>query len=322
MVFLQENLHVIKALPQVDSKLLVHSFASRYGIDPACVLAGNGSTQFIYGIPLALGTQRALILGPTYADYADACRMHNIHHEYLIAREASGFKVDWHLINRHIKDTDADTIFICNPNNPTGVLYAAAEIESLCGAFPEKSFIIDESYLPFVPSGDQESMIGRGLPNVIVLNSMSKIFRISGLRIGFVIASKSMIKRLSRYSMPWCVNAIAQAGVRYLMDHEIEVNAFVKQTHDLLESEKERFAAAFKTVSSLKLFESTTSFLLCKLDGRYTAETICQALIEDKILIRDCSNFEGLSDRFIRFSLKNSAKNKMLINKLLNIISG
>lgn len=321
MAFLHENLDVIRALPQVDSKLLVQSFAGRYGVDPACVLAGNGSTQFIYAIPLALKTQGALILGPTYADYADACRMHNIHYQYLIARETQGFQADWKLIKHQIKESDADTIFICNPNNPTGVFHAAAEIESLCNAFPGKTFIIDESYLPFVPSGDEESMIGRGLPNVIVLNSMSKIFRISGLRIGFVIASRGVIDALAHYTLPWSVNAMAQIGVRYLMEHEAEVSAFIKQTHEVLESEKKRFAATFKSVSSLKLFESTTSFLLGKLDNRHTADAICQALIDDKILIRNCSNFKGLSDRFIRFSLKRSDQNIMLINKLLYIIS-
>ncbi len=198
--FLKENLNVITALPEVDSNLLVLSFANRYGVDPATVLAGNGSTQFIYSIPLALGTKRALILGPTYADYADACSMHNIHFEYFIAQESQGFKADINMIKKQVKGFD--TVFICNPNNPTGTLYTAAEIESLCKSLPDTYFIIDESYLPFVTSGDNESMIGRGLPNVIILNSMSKIFRISGLRIGFIIASKNIIETLTRYSLP------------------------------------------------------------------------------------------------------------------------
>lgn len=316
--FLQENLHAIKALPEVDSKLLVHSFAGRYGIDPACVLAGNGSTQFIYAIPLALESQNALILGPTYADYADACSMHNVQFQYCTARESQGFKPDIHLIKEQIRDSD--TIFICNPNNPTGVFSTSAEIESLCSAFPEKYFIIDESYLPFAPSGSEESMIGCGLPNVIVLNSMSKIFRISGLRIGFVIASRGIIEALTGYALPWSVNALAQIGVRYLMEHKAEVDAFVKQTHELLEGEKKRFRDRFNTAAGLKLFESATSFILGKLDNRHTADAICRALADDRILIRNCSNFEGLSNRFIRISLKNSEKNKVLIDKLLKLI--
>jgi threonine-phosphate decarboxylase len=319
VAFLEKNLKVITALPEVDSRRLIHAFAARYGVDPACVLAGNGSTQFIYAIPLALNTRSALIIGPTYADYADACSMHHIAYRYFFVSEAHGFEVDWDLIRRQIKETDADTVFICNPNNPTGVLYAAAEIESLASTFPDIAFIIDESYLPFVPSGDEESMIHRSLPNVIILNSMSKIFRISGLRIGFVIASENLIGALSRYSLPWSVNAIAQVGVRYIMAHQPEIDAFVQQTHALLESEKERFAKAFNTTSGLTLYKSTTSFMLGKLDHRYTADAICEALVDEKILIRNCSNFKGLSNRFIRLSLKTSDKNILLINKLLSL---
>ena len=321
MAFLQENLNVITALPQVDARLLVHSFAGRYGVDSDCVLAGNGSTQFIYAIPLALKTQSALILGPTYADYADACSMHNIPYQYIFVHEDQGFKAPWDLIKRQIKESAADTIFVCNPNNPTGVFHAAAEIESLCGAFPDRTFIIDESYLPFVPSGNKESLIGRGLTNVVILNSMSKIFRISGLRIGFAIASESTINELSRYSLPWSVNALAQIGVRYLMDHEAEVTAFIRQTHALIENEKKRFADHFNSASDLKLFESSTSFILGKLDYRHTADSICQGLLEDKILIRNCSNFKGLSNQFIRISLKNDEKNILLIDNLMNLLS-
>ncbi|MGD8445872.1 MAG: aminotransferase class I/II-fold pyridoxal phosphate-dependent enzyme, partial [Desulfobacterales bacterium] len=146
--FLKDNLNIITALPEVDSTLLVHSFANRYGIDPSTVLAGNGSTQFIYSIPPALGTNSALILGPTYADYADACRLHNIHFEYFITQEPQSFKPDMDMIKEQVNGFD--TVFICNPNNPTGTLCTGAEIESLCRAHPNTFFVIDESYLPFV----------------------------------------------------------------------------------------------------------------------------------------------------------------------------
>ena len=315
--FLKENLNVITALPEVDANLLVHSFAGHCGVDPALVLAGNGSTQFIYSIPLALATKRALIIGPTYADYADACRMHTIPYEYFIARESQEFKAEINLIKKQVKGSD--TVFICNPNNPTGAFYTAAEMESLCKTFPDTYFVIDESYLPFVTSGDHESMIGSSLPNVIILNSMSKIFRISGLRIGFIIAAKNIIQRLTRYSLPWSVNSLAQLAVYYLMEHKAEVNAFIDRTRELIEREKKGFTDKLRNAAGIKLFDSTTSFMLAKLVNGHTAEEICQALLDERILIRNYSNFEGLSNRFIRISLKNSETNLMLANKLLNL---
>ena len=312
-----ENLNVITALPEVDSNLLVRCFAERYGVDYESVLAGNGSTQFIYSIPKGLATKRALILGPTYADYADACRMYDIDFEYFIAPEDQGFQADIQLLKKQV--SGFDTVFLCNPNNPTGTLHTAAEIESLCQTHPQTKFIIDESYLPFVIGGDQESMIGRELPNVIILNSMSKIFRISGLRIGFIIAPKKIIQKLVRYFLPWSVNALAQIAVRYLLEHEVEVNAFIEQTQKLIETERNRFSEKLKNMPDIKLFPSTTSFILAKLLNNHTAEAVCRHLWYEKILIRNCSNFKGLSNRFIRISLKKSEANCLLADKLLNL---
>ncbi len=317
--FLQENLTAITTLPEADSAGAVTAFADSYNIDPELVIAGNGTTQFIYSIPIALGIKKALILGPTYADYADACKMHNVVYSYLIAEESKSFKPDINQIEDNI--TECDTVFICNPNNPTGALIPASELESLCRSHPDILFIIDESYMLFVKSREKISMISTGLPNVVVLNSMSKIFKIPGLRIGFLISSKKIIKRLEPFMLPWSVNSIAQAAVLYLMEKRDEVDAFIKKTRDFIEIEREIFISKFENISSIKLFPSTTTFILARLFENYKAENICSYMSQYKIFIRDCSNFEGLSDNFIRISLKTRDINMMVADKLLSFLS-
>ena len=78
MDFLKDNIEATTRLPEVDNKEIIKKFAARFAIDPDCLLTGNGTTQFIYMIPRVLETKRALILGPTYADYADACSMRDV----------------------------------------------------------------------------------------------------------------------------------------------------------------------------------------------------------------------------------------------------
>ncbi|MDM8522239.1 pyridoxal phosphate-dependent class II aminotransferase [Desulfococcaceae bacterium HSG8] len=315
--FLKENMNAIAALPEVDAKNAAYAFAGRYGVDPHLILAGNGTTQFIYTIPLALESKRACILGPTYSDYADACAMHNVSHEFLIAEESFGFKAD---ISQVQKNTEgSDTVFICNPNNPTGVLTPADELEWLCKSRPKTYFIIDESYLPFVKSGDEQSMMGRGLPNVIVLNSMSKIFRVPGLRIGFLVSPENIIERFMRYVLPWSVNSLAQAAVSYLMEQKTETDAFIENTRVFLEAERNRFEEMLMNASGIRLFPSTTSFMLARLFGNHTAQEVFSDLSHDRILIRNCSNFRGLSERFIRISLKTRDVNDVLAEKLLRL---
>lgn len=315
---LKDKIHTINALPEVDAKSITHSFAARYDIDADQVIAGNGTTQFIYAIPQVLSTKRALILGPTYSDYADACKLHGAQYDFLLTKESAAFSPD---INAVIERTEGyDTVFICNPNNPTGVLINVADLHRLCRKYPEVWFVIDESYLPFVEGYHQHSMIQFDLPNVLILNSMSKIFRIPGLRIGFLISSFKVIEKLRFFMLPWSVNSLAQAAVDYLMRHKEQVDAFIQKTVKFIETERNKLAVTFSDAAGIKLFPSTTSFSLAKLHKNLTAEGVCAALAQERILIRNCSNFVGLSDSFIRISLKTSEINRMLEQKLLGIV--
>ena len=313
--FLKENISAMIALPEADAGKAVFAFAHRYGIDPKCVLAGNGTTQFIYAIPKAIGTKNALIVAPTYSDYADACAMHDIAYTYYLTQASQNFVPDLTQIQKDMQA--ADTIFICNPNNPTGVLIPSDQLESLCRAFPKKTFIIDESYLPFVTDAEKHSFIARRIENVIVLNSMSKIFRVPGLRIGFVAAHEAIISKLMRYALPWSVNSLAQAAVIWLMTNRTEIDAFIENTRAFLEVERNAFADRQSASRHLRLFPSETSFILAELSAPYKASEICESLADGGILIRNCANFTGLSEKFIRVSLKTSEINCMIAERLL-----
>ena len=309
----------ITNLPEVDSKEIVKFFAEHFDLDSDRVLAGNGTTQFIFLAPRVLETKGALVLGPTYADYADACRMHNVRLASVMAKESDNFRPN---ISRLIKSIGSeDTVFICNPNNPTGTLISSEEIIILCRSFPDTNFIIDESYLPFVENGEKESMISSGLSNVLILNSMSKIFRVPGLRVGFLIASKGIINKFNRYMLPWNVNSLAQAAVSYLMTQKTEIDSFVEQTRNFVKNEREKLTKTLESTGQIKVIPSTTVFMLAKLPDNLTSDKVCEHLLQDKILVRNCSNFKGLSEKFIRISLKTSEINKMVADKLDDLIA-
>jgi len=268
--------------------------------------------------PRVLETKKALVLGPTYADYADACRLHNVRLAGVMAEESDNFRPN---IGRLIKSIDSeDTVFICNPNNPTGSLIPKDELEWLCRSHPDTNFIVDESYLPFVNLGEKESMINSGLANVIVLISISKIFKIPGLRIGFVISSTETTKKFRRYLLPWSVNSLAQAAGRYLAAQWPEVSMFIKKTKMFFECQRKEFYEKFEHIPEIRLFPSTTPFVVIKLPDFLSAGSVCSQLARDRILVRDCTNFQGLSNQFIRISLKTRQENQMLAEKLISLL--
>jgi len=314
MEHLASKLSTIVSLPEVDAGHIKGLLAEKYGISSSTILAGNGTTEFIYAIPRALGTKRALIVGPTYADYRDACEMYGAEADFLVSQKENAFCMD----PKDIAEAadGYDTVFLCNPNNPTGTMVAAEDIKAMAESRPDIRFVIDESYLPFACDSYAESTARYGLENVVVLNSMSKVFRIPGLRVGFLIASDVLIAEFSKYVLPWCVNAMAQAAVGYILSGGDAIDTFLKETRAYIKGEKDRFVAALEKMPGIKPFGAETYFVICELEAPNTAAALWTALAEEAILIRDCTNFIGLEGEFVRFSLKDKETNTRLLEML------
>lgn len=314
---LRDNISAIATLPRVNAGGIVEAFSRLYDIDPRQVMAGNGTTELIYLIPRALGAKRALVVGPTYSDYRDSCAMNRISCNHLICREADDFLPDMEAIQKAA--AAADLVFFCNPNNPTGTLVARPAVNALCRSLPDTVFVVDESYLPFAPLPAAATMIASDLPNVMVLNSMSKAFRIPGLRIGFVKAPTVLMEKLTPFALPWSVNSLAQTAVGWLMAHPKPVGRFLSSTRSMMETEKSRMEKWFHQKTGIRCFPSATSFMLMRLPHDLDAPTVWRHMADHRILIRDCANFTGLSDAFIRISLKREAANRRATDLLVQL---
>ena len=320
--FIAENIHEICSLPDVDASRMVDAFSRYYNIDSDRVIAGNGTTWFIYTLPAALGSEKTLISGPAYSDYRDGCIMHSVDYIYAMACRESSFKPDLDQISEMLSDKKLkiDTCVLCNPNNPTGSFIPREKIIDLIIENDDTVFVVDESYLPFMDGGESLSLIGETrFPNLIVLSSMSKIFRIPGLRTGFLCADPLLVKKFMKFYQPWSVNAIAQASVIHLFENKEKIKPFLRQTRQFIKKEKQFFKDQLKNCAFVRLFDSETYFIMGELAKGIKAEKVCRYIADKKILIRDCTNFEGLSDNFIRVSLKTREQNMRLAHCLMEM---
>jgi threonine-phosphate decarboxylase len=316
---LKAHLDLASLLPEVDGRAAIGSMARLLDVDPHRILAGNGTTQFIYNTCPALKSERVLILGPTYADYADACHMYGIEPHYFLLNCSEAFEANLELLERTV--TGYDTVFICNPNNPTASLIPVDGLHEICRRHPQIRFIIDESYLPFAPVRHSRSMTHCGLGNVIVLWSVSKIFGLPGLRVGFLIADEAVRTAFERFMQPWCVNSLAQAAVAYLGRNRTATRDFIQRSRNFLERERHLFQHRLAPCPSLTLFPSVTSYILMELPRSMSAQGVCDALARQRLLIRNCSNFHGLSNRFVRVALKSHEINEMAADLLAMVIA-
>ena len=316
--YLKENLETIARLPEVDAGETTKRFGSFLGIDSNCLLAGNGTTQFIYTLPQILETRKALIVGPPYADYGDACHLQGIPHAFVMTDESNEFIPALGQIKKNL--AAADTVFICNPNNPTGALVPSDRLRDLCRSYPEKNFIVDESYLEFVPDAENCTMVNSGLDNVIVLLSISKIFKIPGLRIGFLAAAENRTQKFKKLMLPWSVNSLAQLAIHYICDNRAMIRSFISETRAYISDQRQQFYRAVCChADRFRLFNSQTPFVLIKSNRGLSANYVWQSLARDKLLIRRCSNIKKLSDSFIRISLKSKDKNRLVVSRLIEL---
>lgn len=333
--FIASNLHLIRSLPQPDAADMISAFSKYYNVPLDRVMAGNGTTWFIYTLPAALRSIKTLIVGPTYSDYRDGCIMNLVPFEFCMSDESTMFQPDINKISDMAKG--ADTVIICNPNNPTGSLIPPDQIVELLKSHPLTYFVVDESYLPFLPESGKLSLIAQtsAFSNLIVICSMSKIFRIPGLRTGYLCADPDVIDNLMRYYQPWSVNALSQAATVHILENPQIIEPFLEMTRSFVQTEKQIFQDAFGGGCydesggcyltsggkvKLKIYPAQTYFLLAKLIGDMKSKDLCKLLGEHKILIRDCSNFHGLSDQFVRFSLRDRKTNLKLVEILQQLI--
>ncbi len=316
---IQDNLESLQSLPEPDARTMRQGFGNYHGLDLDCVMAGNGTTWFIYAIPTALKSRKVLICGPTYSDYQDACAMTGLEIRFAMARASREFVPDLDEISGLAGQ--ADLVFLCNPNNPTGALLARDKIGFLLKTHPQTCFVVDESYLPFADRAEEISLVSeKGFSNLLVLSSMSKIFRIPGLRTGFLTGSKELIEKVFGYYQPWSVNSLAQAVVSKVFESPGFIRPFYDKTREFTARQKKQFAGALKESKGLTLFPGSAYFVLAGLETM-GAHEFCDRVGEDRILIRDCTNFQGLGSGFVRFSLKMEPINMKLVQSIKRVLN-
>ena len=278
------------------------------------ILVGNGSTEIIHLLARVylsdLGSDRepsVFQLTPTYGEYTGACRQAGAVVSSFEATSNPSFCWDTVEAAQRIIQERPRLVFVCNPNNPTGVYLGLEEIEPLaeavadCGAL----LVIDEAYLSFV-SGPWDSM---GLPapdNVVLLRSMTKDYALTGLRLGYAIASENVIANLQAFQPDWSVNGLAQAaGLAALADTEYLPRArqAVDQAKSLLSDRLDRL--------SLTVHPSAANFLLVNVGD---ASVWHDKLMRLGLFVRDCTSF-GLPEH-IRIGIRSMADCQRLIEAM------
>lgn len=292
--------------PDPYCRRLVKAIASHENVPKNRVLCGAGAAELIYSFAFAEKPQSAVELAPTFAEYSLPLSGAKITRYPL--REENGFRAERDLVDL-IEKYRPDAVFLCDPNNPTGLKADPAIIEAAaekCRAIGCRLFL-DECFMDL--ADEPHSFVPRlgEFPNAVVLKAFTKSCGMAGLRLGYCLsADEELLGRMSRAAQPWNVSIPSQAaGAAALKE-----TAFLEKTRRLIKKERPRMAEALKRLG-VAAFDSDVNFILIK-----AAPGLDEKLLQRGVRIRNCSNFYGLAPGFYRIAVKLPDENDRLIEAI------
>jgi threonine-phosphate decarboxylase len=306
----------IAAYPDSNSTELRQVIANHFGsINKQNVVVGNGSTELMYMFAdtfLKKG-ETALIPAPTFGEYESAVCKTGETPKFL----KLGKSLNVQVASFKTEISCAKIIFLCNPNNPTSMLIPKETLTGIIESALEHDSLVflDEDFLEFVEDEKALTMIGKinAYPNLFILRSFTKIFGLTGLRVGYGIANEEIINVLSCAKIPWNVNCLAQAAaVAALKD---EKHLYV--TRELIKKEKAWLNAELGKFGSFKFSMPDANFFFINIrKSGLTASQLKSKLLKQGILIRDCTSFRGLDEFYVRIAVKTRVENEQLIEAI------
>jgi threonine-phosphate decarboxylase len=298
---------------------LIQRLASFYDVRAEHLLPTAGAIEALYLSARLFAGCRVAVIEPSFSDYSRAfstipCSVERI----LLTSELWASSIqDW-----ADRLEPFDVIVLGNPNNPTGSFSSIADLTALFDrrwARP-KHWIIDEAFIEFVTESERETLLNRltDYPSLIVLRSLTKSWRIPGLRFGF-LATAGPIEELERIQPPWSVNGVVQAWASAFLRYERRSEYLASLR--MLVTLREDFQARLRLIPGITVYPSAANFLLLELtDAGLHAEQVYFKLGCRGILIRVCDSFYGMpKGRFLRVAIRTASENRKLVEVLSEI---
>jgi len=282
-------------------------------IDSSNIICGNGAADIIFKITLALKPKKALLINPTFAEYEEAINLVNGKINYYNLKVEKDFCIEADILN--YITSDLDIMFICNPNNPTGIPIKKVDMLNIVDKCKKNNVIlvVDECFIDFLSNEEEYSVLSyiSQYTNLIILKAFTKIYAMAGIRLGYMICSNmDIVNKINNIGQPWSVSTVAsKCGIAALKEVD-----YVKNTKDYIKENREYLTLELKSLG-YKVFDSKTNFILFKTEHT----NIKHKLEEYGILIRSCSNYRNLNEEYFRIAVKSEENNRYLISCLKEI---
>ena len=301
--------------PDPVSFRLRQALAERHGVTPDDILVGNGASELIHLVVRVFvhSGQRPVAFTPTFGEFERAAELAGASIFPWKANPERGFR--WTLRNKAdiLRRVTPPLVYLCNPNNPTGVYLSEQEVRSLAEGLTGGPLLLDEAYAGFVEDAWKSIPLTRPAfdHRVLSLRSMTKDYGLAGLRLGYLVAGRDVVLAARRYQPEWSVSAAAQAAGLAALEDE----AYLQRSLALVrEAKAELLNGLVRLDPSVQA--GAANFVLVR-----TGPGVRLPLLRDYgIAVRDCASF-GLPD-YIRIGVRTPPENARLLDALARVTAG
>jgi len=305
----------LQVYPDVHN--FVSAIAEKHRLMPDEIVVGSGVASLIFAVMHTLAPKKVLILEPAFAEYSRASVAVNAQITTALLTEDNGFTPDFGSLVSAVTESQFDLVILNSPHNPTGVLYPRDALLSLIDAAAEHNaaVLLDEAFIDYA---SHESLVSLAAtkPHLIVLRSLTKFYAMPGIRVGYAVSNAKLAEKIKVQIDPWSVSTVAlEAGCAAL--HEDEFGAESCRINAIA---REEFESALRGIG-LEVLPSAANFLLTKLPHG-SGRDLQDWLDSERILIRRCDSFHGLSDEFIRLAIRSSSDNERLVSLIEKWLKG
>ncbi|MBC9724146.1 histidinol-phosphate transaminase [Streptomyces sp. TRM68367] len=291
-------------------------------LPPQCVAMGNGSTELITWIDHLLVRESLAIPVPTFGRWTDQPMETGKRVDMFPLQESSGFALDLAQYAEFIRARGTRVAVICNPNNPDGGFLHKHSIVQFMDAMADLDLVvIDESFLEFADAEAEPSVVQEAMlrPNVIVLRSLGTNFGLHGIRFGYLVANPALAGRVRSMLPKWNVNSFAEHVVFMLKEHGAEYGQSLTQVR----KDRLDMASQLSALPGLTVYPSQGNFLFVRLPvGAEGTVVRDRMLTEHRILVRECGNKIGSSNRFLRLVVRPQVDVRRLVSGLEQVLYG
>ncbi|UYG02368.1 threonine-phosphate decarboxylase CobD [Halomonas sp. LR3S48] len=306
---LADSLAQLSVYPDPDYTAARASIARAEGLSPEQVRLTNGGAEAIFLAAALLSSRevrRAIVVQPTFCEYERACHHYGIAVQHL-ALAGERFELDEASACEAMRDADA--VFLCRPNNPTGTLIERGLIERMLaiGQRHGTMLVVDEAFIDFVVPDERLTPLLARYDNLLLLRSMTKLYAIPGLRLGYLLGGESTVRHIAELQLPWSVNSVAAALVGPLLEDQ----NYLHRTQSWLDAERPWFQRELEALE-LRVVPSRTNFLLLQDGAARPMSALLEHLARCGILARHTHNFIGLDGAWLRVAVRTRQENEQL----------